>query len=97
MKSDKFIKVHKDEQSTRIREHMLPRYLAHGWKKVKEKKKEPTKDFDKYTKKQLIDIGKNNGVHLKERMNKTEMIAKLEQKKHVHKPSNKGFTDNLIK
>ncbi len=97
MKSDKFIKVKKSDLETSVPEHAVKRYLDNGWKVVEEKKEKP-KTYDNYNVKQLKDIAKNRNIYINSRMKKSEIIEHLIQhdNQNASKPSNKGFTDNLI-
>jgi len=91
--------VVKGQFETAVNEKDVKKYLNAGWKLKKEPKKEQPKTYNDYTKKQLIDIGANRNILLKTTMKKKEMIERLnrEDDKQPQKPTNKGFTDNLIK
>ena len=99
MKSDKFINVKKGQTETSIPLHALQRYLDKGWVEVKEAPKEQDKTYDDYTVAQLKDIASNRGLYTNSRMRKSEIIDIIIDNDNLKstKPSNKGFTDNLIK
>lgn len=92
-------KVKKGGIVTNVTEKNLNVYLESGWELVKDEPKPQPKTYDDYTKPQLIDIGKSKRVLLKRDMRKDEMIRLLNKKdsENKTKPTNKGFTDNLIK
>ena len=84
---------------TKVQEKTLQLYLDNGWEVIqKEEPKEVKTSLDKYTKKQLMQIAKENKVYIKDRMTKKEIIEKIERNKAPYKKvNNDGFTDNLIK
>lgn len=95
-----YIKVKKGDLVTTILKKNQKNYLANGWKVLKEEPKPKPKTYDSYTKNQLIDIAKNRNIHFSTREKKQVIIDRLivddEQSSIQGKPSNKGFTDNLI-
>lgn len=77
---------------------LLQKYLSKGWEKVEEEKPKKEKStYENYTKKQLVDMCSNRNLIAKEYWTKKEIIEKLKKNDVSPKPSNKGFSDNLIK
>lgn len=99
MNTDKFVKVKKGDIVTNAPAHALNNYLKNGWVKLDEGKKEPIHTYDNYTKKQLLEMVKNRNLYAHSRMNKSDIIQLLidYDNRNASKPSNTGFTDNLIK
>ena len=93
------IKVSKDGLETKVGERALKSYLDNGWEVVVEDEKPMPTTYDSFTTKQLIDIGKArkidlSGLSVKEM--KGALIGIDEKLEAVKRPTNKGFTDNLI-
>lgn len=96
-----FVKVRKGTLETNINVKQLKHYQDNGWEEVEAKPVETPKTYDKYTKKQLVDICRNRDILVENNDNKSDIIKKLvlqdNQKSMINnRPSNKGFTDNLI-
>lgn len=96
-----YITVKKGSIQTNILEKNLKKYLDSGWVAVHKEQKEKPKDYNEYTVKQLRSICNNRNIIAKSNDRKQDIIDKLlyqdEQSEMVKaKPSNKGFTDNLI-
>lgn len=93
------IKVSKDGLETRVSERVLKSYLDNGWVVVVEDEKPLPTTYDSFTPKQLFDIGKARKMDLSG-LSVDEMKGALlsvdEKFEAVKKPTNKGFTDNLI-
>lgn len=91
--------VIKGKFKTNVSDKDVEKYKRDGWKVESEPNQPQAKTYDDYTKKQLKDIGNARGVILKDTLKKSEMIERLlkDDKQQMHTPSNKGFTDNLIK
>lgn len=94
----KFVLVKKGSLETKVPERALNNYIANGWHVVEEKE-EKVVTYDDYTKKQLLEIASNRNLYTTTSMNKQEIIDILIDYDNLNatKPSNKGFTDNLIK
>jgi hypothetical protein len=99
MRTDKFVKVNKGNITQDVPLHALANYINHGWKEVEEEQVKKDVTYDNYTKKQLHEIASNRNIYTTTKMNKDELIDLLiaYDSKNANKPSNKGFTDNLIK
>lgn len=93
------ITVSKDGLETKVSERALKGYLDNGWQIVVEDEKPIPTTYDSFTPKQLVDIGKArkmdlDGLSVNEMKGAlTSIDEKLEASK---KPTNSGFTDNLI-
>ena len=90
------MKVRKGTIETNVTERALKRYLDNGWVEVKKESEKPDKSLDGFTRPQLLDIARNRGIYVNDRMRKAEIIKALKEPEKK-KTSNKGFTDNLIK
>lgn len=91
--------VSKGGLETKVSERALKSYLDSGWKVVVEETKPMPTTYDSFTTKQLIDIGKARkmdltGLSVKEM--KGALISVDEKLEAVKRPTNEGFTDNLI-
>lgn len=89
------ITVTKGSITTQVTEKAVSLYEANGWVRQSDKPAPKLDDYTQYTKAQLVEIGKNNGVMLKERMTRDEMIERLQSPK-IEK-TKRVFTDNLLK
>lgn len=93
------VKVSKDGLVTRVSERALKGYLDNGWEIVVEKKVAIATNYDRFTTKQLIDIGKARQIDISD-LSVEEMkiaLTSIDEKLEVLKqPTNEGFTDNLI-
>lgn len=98
MRTDKFVKVKKGEMETTVPAHALKNYLSKGWEEVKPTPTESDKSYDEFTVKQLREMAGNRNLYTTSRMRKSEIIDLLieHDNQNATKPSNKGFTDNLI-
>ena len=94
------IRVVKGTLETNILAKNKKHYLDNGWSLVEVEKKVMPKDYDEYTVIQLKSICKNRNILPHRDDKKADIIARLvkqdEQSNLIQKPSNKGFTDNLI-
>lgn len=99
MRTDNFVKVKKGDIIQDVPSHALNNYIKHGWVHVIEEPEKRDVTYDQYTKKQLHEIASNRNIYTTTKMNKDELITLLIEydNKNANKPSNKGFTDNLIK
>lgn len=95
-----YIKVRKGSIESQILEKNKQHYINNGWELIEEEEKELPKDYNEYTVEQLKAICKNRKILPHKTDKKIDIIARLvkqdEQSKLTDKPSNKGFTDNLI-
>jgi len=95
-----YIKVRKGSTETEIMKKNLKHYINNGWVMIEEEEKPKPKRYDNYTVKQLKSICSNRNILPHKDANKADIVSKLiiqdEQSNLVNKPSNKGFTDNLI-
>lgn len=89
------IKMTKGSITTNVTEKMVSLYEANGWVRHTDKPAPKPDDYAQYTKAQLVEIGKNNNILLKERMTRDEMIERLQ--KPTVKENKRVFTDNLLK
>jgi hypothetical protein len=94
------IKVFKGSVETTILKKNLKLYLTNGWSQTHVEEKPAPKTYDEYTVVQLRDIAKNRNLYFPSRVKKQGIIDRLivddEHRELTTKPSNKGFTDNLI-
>jgi response regulator RpfG family c-di-GMP phosphodiesterase len=94
------ILVKKGSIETRIRADRIDTYTSKGWSLVDMKPKQKPKTYESYTMQQLKDIAKNRNLYVNSRLRKQDIIDMLLNSDNMtvsKKPSNKGFTDNLIK
>ena len=94
------VKVRIGALETNILAKNLKNYLSNGWELVEVEEKVIPKDYDDYTVAQLKSICKNRNILPHKDDKKANIINRLvkqdEQTNLINKPSNKGFTDNLI-
>lgn len=94
------VKVRTGTLETNILSKNLQHYLDLGWVIVEVEEKVMPKDYDDYTVAQLKSICKNRNILPHKEDKKADIINRLikqdEQSSLIEKPSNKGFTDNLI-
>jgi len=95
-----YILVRKGAIESNIMAKNVQHYLDNGWELAEVEEKEVPKDYDDYTVEQLKSICKNRNILPHKDDKKADIIKRLvkqdEQSSLIEKPSNKGFTDNLI-
>lgn len=95
-----YIRMSKGGLETNILKKNFKHYLDNGWELVEVEEQPMPKDYDDYTMAQLRSICKNRNIIPHRTDRKVDIIGKLvkqdEQSNLTNKPSNKGFTDNLI-
>lgn len=93
------IKVSKGGLVTKVSERALQDYLKNGWEVIVEEKVALATTYDRFTEKQLVDIGKARKMDLTglsvEEM-KVALLGIDEKLEVMKQPTNEGFTDNLI-
>lgn len=94
------IRIRKGALETNILAKNKKHYFDNGWELVEVEEKVIPKDYDDYTVAQLKSICKNRNILPHKTDKKADIIARLvkqdEQSNLIQKPTNKGFTDNLI-
>ena len=93
------MKIRKGVLEQEVSETLAIKYLDRGWEKVEETKKPKPKTYNDYTKSQLTSMASNRSIYINSKMKKQEIIDRLlkQDEQEKKQPSNKGFTDNLIK
>lgn len=88
--------------TTKVNESQLKMYLDKGWELVVSKGATIPTDYDNYTDAQLSDIASIRGMNFEvsQQLTRSDMIKALvdldKKADLLRKPTNEGFTDNLI-